>query len=134
MLCVCLAFMCVCASLHAGVCLNFIVVFQALVREEQCKRDLNRLLEERTRLAVKRQADIDAAVENARQRASEQFQALDRDLKEMAEKNAILKGVCVRMCVYVWYICVCVCVNILHVGLCVCVTTECCSGMRSRHS
>jgi chromosome segregation ATPase len=65
---------------------------QALVREEQCKRDLNRLLEERTRLAVKRQADIDAAVDNARQRAAEQFQALDKDLKEMAEKNALLKG------------------------------------------
>lgn len=77
------------------------------------------MLEERTKFSLKRQVtifslacislvkltciisyscicvqhDIDSAVEVARQRAAEQYANLEKDIRELAEKNAHLKGI-----------------------------------------
>jgi myosin protein heavy chain len=62
----------------------------AITKQEQLKREIDRLVEERKDIAVRRQADLDATSEVVRLRGAEQLRACERDLDEMAERNATL--------------------------------------------
>lgn len=62
----------------------------AIAKQEQLKREIDRLVEERKSLAVKRLAELDATSEVARARGAEQLQACERDLNDMAQRNATL--------------------------------------------
>ena len=63
---------------------------QALARENLLQKEVDRLTDERRISAVKRQEEIDSALEVIRQRANSQKKGAEEDLKTLALKNADL--------------------------------------------
>lgn len=63
---------------------------QAVARAEQSRREIERLLEERRLAALRKQADVEAAVESSRQRGAEQLRAAERDMQDLVARNAQL--------------------------------------------
>lgn len=58
---------------------------RAIAREDQARREITGLLEERKQLAERRQMDIDAAMEQARVKAQEQVRHCEAEMRTMVE-------------------------------------------------
>jgi len=59
-------------------------------REEQNKQEIDRLLKERKSVSLKRKDEIERAIDQSRKVMSEQIGRLEKDMEDMAEKNAKL--------------------------------------------
>eukprot|EP01042_Synura_sphagnicola_P005074 gene5074-6461_t len=64
---------------------------QAVSREEQCKREIERLLEERKKQALNLQRDVDAAVAKVKSAAQAELASVERDLEEASGRAAAMK-------------------------------------------
>ena len=65
---------------------------QAMTREEQLRREIDRLYDEKKKLTLSKHADVEAAVQTAKEVAACQIKSLEADLQEMASRNARLKS------------------------------------------
>ena len=63
---------------------------QAMTREEQFRREVDRLYEEKKKLTLARHSDIEAAVQTAKEVALGQLKSLEADLQEMGARMARL--------------------------------------------
>lgn len=63
---------------------------QAMTREEQLRREVDRLYEEKKKLTLSRHSDIEAAVQTAKEVAGSQLKSMEADLQELATRNARL--------------------------------------------
>ena len=64
---------------------------RAIGKEEQLSKELQRLTEDRKKLLVERQHEIELAIEQTRIKCCEQLKSLEADIQKMAESNASLK-------------------------------------------
>lgn len=65
---------------------------QAMTREEQLRREVDRLYDEKKKLVLTKHNDIEAAVHTAKEVAASQLKSLEADLQEMVARNARLKA------------------------------------------
>mmetsp|Transcript_21841 Transcript_21841/g.40736 ORF Transcript_21841/g.40736 Transcript_21841/m.40736 type:complete len:781 (+) Transcript_21841:66-2408(+) len=65
---------------------------QAMTREEQLRREVDRLYDEKKKLVLTKHNDIESAVHTAKEVAASQMKSLEADLQEMVARNARLKA------------------------------------------
>jgi chromosome segregation ATPase len=65
---------------------------QALTREEQLRREIERLHDDRKKHALQKQNEIDSAVEVAKGVAGSQIRSLEHDIEELTARMAKTKG------------------------------------------
>ena len=61
---------------------------QALAREDQNRREIEKLLDERKKVNIQHQGEIDSVIEVAKQRAAEQVKSVELEMQAMMEATA----------------------------------------------
>ena len=75
-------------AIYLWLCL--VTCLQCAVREEQSKREVDRLINERKNIALQRKDELEGALEHGRKAMVEQQASFEKEMDEISIKNAKL--------------------------------------------